>query len=218
MENREFNGKTVEEALQNALDELGVNREEVEVVVVKEGKGGILGLGAEPAVIRVSRRTASVPEAPIETAKPILEKLLALMGAEGTVGVETDTLAGPEASTILNIQGEDLGILIGRRGQTLSSLQYIVRLMVNHQTKNKSEAPIIIDVEGYRRRRYRSLEEFARQMAEQVRAKGRPFSFEPMPPFERRIIHMALADIPDVTTESTGEGESRKVVLRLKSG
>ncbi|MBI2851889.1 MAG: protein jag [Chloroflexi bacterium] len=216
MENLEFSGKTVEEALQNALEELGVDREEVEVVVVKEGKAGILGLGAESAVIRVVRRAPGLPDAVTDTARSILEKLLALMEIDGTVTVETELLAGQTASTVLNIAGDDLGILIGRRGQTLSSLQYLVRLMVNHQTKSKAPAPIIIDVEGYRRRRYEALEEFARQMAEQVRIKGRPFTFEPMSPFERRIIHVALANNPEVTTESTGEGESRQVVIRLK--
>lgn len=188
----------------------------MEVEVVREGKAGILGLGSEPAVIRVMRRMES-PDSITEAAKTILEKLLALMAVDGTVTVETESLAGQTTSTVLNVKGEDLGLLIGRRGLTLTSLQYLVRLMVNQQLRTKAPVPVIVDVEGYRQRRYQGLEDFARQMAEQVRAKGRPFTFEPMSSFERRIIHVALADSPEVTTESTGEGESRKVVIRLKS-
>lgn len=215
MENQEFSGKTVEEAIQNALDQLGVSREEVEVDVVREGRSGILGLGAESALIRVTPITSKQPGSDIaEKAKGILEKLLALMGVEGEVSPQTESLAAGATSVVLNIKGDDLGILIGRRGQTLTSLQYLVRLMVSNQTKSRE--PIVVDVENYKQRRYQQLEEFARQMAEQVQAKGQPFTFEPMSAFERRIIHVALADNTSVTTESMGEGEERKVVIRLK--
>ncbi len=214
MENLEFSGKTVEEAIQRALDQLGVSREVVEVAVVKEGRSGILGLGAEPAVVRVTPLTLSPQGDVAEAAKVILEKLMALMDIEGAVTPQAESLAGGAPSVVLNISGDDLGILIGRRGQTISSLQYLVRLMVSHQTK--SRAPIGIDVEDYKQRRYRALEDFARQMAEQVKAKGKPFTFEPMSAFERRIIHVALANQADVTTESVGEGEERKVVIRRK--
>jgi len=117
-------------------------------------------------------------------------------------------------SVVLNIKGDDLGILIGRRGQTLTCLQYTVKLIVGHRTK--VWAPIVIDVEGYKQRRYKALEAFARQMAEQVKAKKAPFTMEPMPAYERRIIHLALADHPDVTTQSIGQGEVRKVVILPK--
>lgn len=186
----------------------------VEVAVVKEGRSGILGLGAEPAVVRVTPLTLSPQGDVAEAAKVILEKLMALMDIEGAVTPQAESLAGGAPSVVLNISGDDLGILIGRRGQTISSLQYLVRLMVSHQTK--SRAPIGIDVEDYKQRRYRALEDFARQMAEQVKAKGKPFTFEPMSAFERRIIHVALANQADVTTESVGEGEERKVVIRRK--
>jgi spoIIIJ-associated protein len=114
-----------------------------------------------------------------------------------------------------NIKGEDLGILIGRRGQTLAALQYIVRIIVGRLTK--TWAPIVIDVEGYKQRRYQALEAFAKQMAERVKAKGAPFTLEPMPAYERRIIHLTLANNPDVTTESVGQGETRKVVIKPKN-
>ncbi|MFH0846551.1 MAG: R3H domain-containing nucleic acid-binding protein, partial [Chloroflexota bacterium] len=107
--------------------------------------------------------------------------------------------------------GEDLGILIGRRGQTLASLQYIVRLILSHRLG--TQVWVNLDVEGYKKRRYESLEKLAQRVAEQVRAQGTSFTLEPMPPDERRIIHLTLAQEPDITTESTGEGDDRKVVI-----
>ena len=110
-----------------------------------------------------------------------------------------------------DIRGDDLGILIGRRGQTLACLQYIVRLIIAHQIK--TWVPIIIDVEGYRQRRYEDLRALASRLAEQVTVKGMPFTLRPMPAYERRIIHLTLAEHPDVTTQSVGVGEARKVVI-----
>ena len=122
---------------------------------------------------------------------------------------EEEEVAPPIA---FDVKGDDLGILIGRRGQTLASLQYIIRLIVGHQTE--TWIPIDIDVEGYKQRRYKALQILAQRMAEQVEIRGVPFTLEPMPAYERRIIHLTLADHPGVTTESTGMGESRKVVIR----
>ncbi len=218
MESLEISAKTVEEAIQRALDQLGVSREEVEVSVVREGKSGILGLGADEAVVRVTP-LVPVPEGDItEGVKDIIEKLLTLMGVAGSVVPQTQPIVEGEneavASVIINIKGDDLGILIGRRGQTLSALQYIVRIIVGH--KMKTWAPIIIDVEGYKQRRYQALQAFAQQMAEQVKTRETPFTLEPMSAYERRIIHLALADHPDVVTESIGQGEARRVVILPK--
>ena len=186
----------------------------MEVNVVKEGKAGILGLGSEPAVVRVTP-LAVKPQADVTgVAKSVLEKLLELMGVEGSVTSQAEAVPDGAPSVTLNVNGDDLGILIGRRGQTLSNLQYLVRLMVSNQTKSRES--IIVDIEGYKQRRYETLEGFARQMAEQVKIQGKPFTFEPMSSFERRIIHVALTNHPDVTTESVGEGESRKVVILLR--
>ena len=154
-----------------------------------------------------------------EVAKNALETLLSLMEVSASVMPSAALLAGGEEegatdSITLEIEGEDLGILIGRRGQTLSCLQYIVRLIVGHQTK--VWLPIIIDVEGYKRRRYDALQALAWRMAEMVKTRGEPIALEPMSAFDRRIIHLALADHPDVTTQSTGEGEARKVVILPK--
>jgi len=118
---------------------------------------------------------------------------------------------GITTSVYFDIRGDDLGILIGRRGQTLTSLQYILRLIVGHQTKVWE--PIFIDVEGYKQRRYQGLQNLARNMAEQVEAKRTPFTLEPMSAYERRIVHLALAEHPSVTTESIGQGETRRVVI-----
>ena len=154
----------------------------------------------------------------VEIAKGVLETLLSKMGVIASVVSHAQPfINGEEGDTVpisFDIKGDDLGILIGRRGQTLSSLQYMVRLITTHQTK--SSAPIIIDVEGYKQRRYESLRALAWRIAEQVKVRKVPFRLEPMPAYERRIIHLTLADHPDVTTESTGEGMARKVVVSLK--
>lgn len=219
----EISAKTVEEAIQIAMNQLNASREEIKVDVLSEGKPGIFGVGTEKAVIQVERLSPMTePEEDIhneknvtEVAEEILEMLLDLMGIEATIIPESlQTTNGEEQVTLplaFNIQGEDLGILIGRRGQTLAALQYVVRLIINHQMKVWT--PIVIDVEGYKQRRSEALQALAVRIAEQVRVKGVPFTLEPMPAYERRIIHLALTDHPDVITESTGEGDARKVVV-----
>ena len=221
MESMEISARTVEEAIQRAAEQLGVSQEEIEVTVVREGKSGILGLGTEEAVIRVKALVPPAPEegsAVAQAAEDTLEKLLTLMGVAGSVVPQTrpivEEVQEDTDSIVLNIEGDDLGILIGRRGYTLSCFQYIVRLIVGHQTK--TWMPIVIDVEGYKQRRYQTLQVFARRLARQVEATGELFTLEPMSAYERRIIHLTLADHPDVDTESTGQGESRRVVIQPK--
>ncbi len=153
-----------------------------------------------------------------EAVKRVLEALLTRMGVTASIVPQAKPFVEGEEGVIapiaLDIKGDDLGILIGRRGQTLSCLQYIVRLIVGHQTK--AWMPIIVDVEGYKQRRYEALRALAWRMAEQVKANGTPFTLEPMPAYERRIVHLALTEHPDVTTQSIGEGEARKVVILPK--
>jgi len=153
-----------------------------------------------------------------EVAKQVLETLLELIGVSASViplpGFLVEEEAGVPTSITLNVEGEDLGILIGRRGQTLSCLQYLVRIIVGHRTK--TWLPIIIDVEGYKQRRCNALQALAWRIAEQVKTRKTPFTLEPMPAFDRRIIHLALATHPDVYTESSGEGEARRVVILPK--
>lgn len=218
MESLEVSAKTVEEAIQLALDQLNVSREEVEVTVVREGKPGILKLGSEEATVRVTL-LAAVPEEEggvSQQAKRILEDLLAALEIEASVVVEVGPITEEQAvgPITLDVEGGDLGILIGRRGQTLASLQYIVRLILAHQTK--AWLPVTIDVEGYKHRRYISLQNMAWHLAEQVQTRKAPFTLEPMSAYERRIIHLSLAEHPDVTTHSIGIGESRKVVIEPK--
>jgi len=224
-------GKTVEEAIEKALAELGLERTQVEVEVVKEGRSGILGIGGEEARVIVTPKgeAAAVEgvesvegvghdegdEGDIELAVEVLEKLLSLMEVDATVRVRQPETPGDGAAivkAVLDISGDDLGVLIGRRGDTLASLQYLVNLVVGR--KLKAKAGFGVDVAGYRRRREESLKSLALHMAERVRDTGHLMTLEPMPPNERRIVHLALAQDASVITESIGEGENRKVVIR----
>jgi len=148
-------------------------------------------------------------------AESVLRRLLELLDVPASVfvsaGFPVEGLESSEGCITLDIAGDDLGILIGRRGQTLSTLQYVVRMITCSRTQ--TTLPIIVDVEGYKRRRCESLRAMALRVAEQVGARKTQFTLEPMPAFERRIIHLTLAGHPSVTTESTGAGESRKVVV-----
>jgi len=191
----------------------------VEVSVVKEGKSGVLlGVGAEEAVVRVTPLT-SEKGAEVDISgkvQSVIEELLDRLDVTASVvsyvppfAEGTDDTSAPIG---FHIKGDDLGILIGWRGQTLSTLQYIVRLIVAQQTKIWQ--PITIDIEGYKQRRYETLKSLALRIAERVGYGGQPFTLEPMPAYERRIIHLTLADHPGVTTQSIGWGESRKVVIQ----
>ena len=216
MKELEVSGKTVDEATQVALKQLGVSEDQVEVTVLKKGRSGVLGMGAEEAKIKV--RLLPVPGEKgekadvVKVAKEVAEALIKFMRITADVSV-TQSATG-ELPVALNIDGDDLGVLIGRRGQTLASLQYIIRLIVAE--KLKMWVPINVDVAGYKNRRYESLQNLALRLAEQVQRNRRLIMLEPMPADERRIIHLALADHPDITTQSMGEGEMRKVAILLK--
>ncbi len=213
MKELEVSGKTVDEAVQVALEQLGVTEDQVEVVVLKKGKSGVLGMGAAEARIKVKLLPVSGEKLDVvEVAKDVMETLLKSMKIIADVSVTQ--AATNELPVTLNIDGDDLGVLIGRRGQALASLQYIVRLIVSE--KLKAWVPINVDVAGYKKRRYESLQNLALRLAEQVKRSRRLIMLEPMPADERRIIHLALADNPDVATQSMGEGEMRKVAILLK--
>lgn len=216
MKELEVSAKTVDEATRVALEQLGVTRDEVEVTVIKKGKSGVLGMGAEDAVIRViiledEPQLEAVPDVAI-IAKQVLTDLLKAMKIDATVEAIISAEAGVPVS--LNIEGDDLGVLIGRRGQALSSLQYLVRLIVAE--KVKQWISINVDVDWYKKRHYDALRKLALRLAEQVARRKHPITMEPMPPDERRIIHITLANNPDVTTQSTGEGNSRRVVIQSR--
>jgi len=210
MEQIEITAATIEQAIEKAEAQLGLSRNQFEVEVVQEGRPGILGVGGREAIIKV------IPASPpandtADKVSQILNTLLQLLGVPGMVEVVSS-----ELPLALDIKGEDLGILIGRRGQTLSSLEYIVKLVVVGRLK--TWIPLTVDVGGYKRRRRDSLERLALYLAEQVKSKRRAITMEPMPADERRIVHLALAGDPDVTTQSIDEGEHRKVVISLKQG
>jgi len=194
--------------------------EEIEVTVLKEGRNGILGLGAEEALIsvKVIEQNSGNENQEIKAARTILETLLKGLGVTASIEIQTPrTLIdedGEDNPVVFNVTGEDLGGLIGRRGQTLDALQYLVRLMFARQTKSK--IPIMVDIEGYKQRRFEDLKTLALNVADQVKAKRSSVRLEPMPAFERRIVHMTLANDPDVETESIGEGEARKIVVSPK--
>jgi spoIIIJ-associated protein len=229
----EASGKTIEEAIEKALEELGVSREEVDVQVLSEGKGGILGVGGaqarvlvrllgdvEPGEVAAAEgegEEGELIEDEAEFAAQMLDRLLELMGIQADVSIRDPETPGDGlgmAKAVLDVEGDDLGILIGRRGETLASLQYLLNLMVSRQLAE--HLSFTVDVEGYRRRREKQLNTLAFRMADQVKRTRRPVTLEPMPPNERRIVHLALAEDRQVQTSSVGEGDARKVAISLR--
>ena len=210
MEGIEITAATVEQAIEKAEAQLGLNRDQFEVEIVKEEKSDILGAKGEEALIRVTPVTPPEKDA-AKVVTEILDTLLGLLGVTGKVEVLSD-----EIPLALDIKGDDLGILIGRRGQTLACLEYITKLIVVGRLK--TWLPLSVDVAGYKERRRDSLQRLALYLAEQVKSRRHSITMEPMPADERRIVHLTLADNPDVTTQSIGEGEDRKVVILLRQG
>jgi spoIIIJ-associated protein len=213
----EISAKTVEEATRTALEQLGVSRDDVEIIVLKKGKSGVLGMGAEDARIKVVLQNGNYSgtrgdNEVDEIARQVLGDMLRTMGIIATVTV--NKASDTSEPVTLNIEGDDLGVLIGRRGQALSSLQYLLRLIVSE--KIKKWVSINVDVDWYKKRHYEALKKLALHLAEQVSKMRRSITMEPMPPDERRIIHISLANHPDVMTQSTGDGEERRVVIQTR--
>jgi|SRR5918996_1117755 spoIIIJ-associated protein len=200
--------RTVEEAEELALKELGVDRSEVEVEILSRGKSGFLGIGAELARVRVTRISegGDVASTAVNTVNQILSR--AKVNVVSTLRAAHDPEVG---GPIIDLTGEDSGLLIGRRGQTLQALQFIVNLMVR---KDFGEAiRVVLDVEHYRQRREASLRDMASKVASRVVQTGRGITLEPMSAADRRVIHLSLANHQGVTTESVGFGEERKVTI-----
>jgi len=210
----ETSGKTIEQALQKALKELNARAEDVDIEILPGANKGFLGglFGSKMVSIRVTRREGKVDETDgLETLKEILARLLLLMGVEYELVIETlpDT-------TFMNINSSGLdGLLIGRRGETLASLQHVVNRLYTARTGQHSK--ITIDVGGYTKRKHRLLIERARKIAERVRHTGKEFDFEPLKASDRRIIHLAISEVSDVTTYTIGDGLLRKVVVTPKT-
>jgi spoIIIJ-associated protein len=211
MESIEQSGRTVDDAVQAALQALGVPREEVEVEVLAEESRGILGiLGYSEAKVRVTVR----PGLP-QRARDILGRIVELMGIQADVEITADE---PEGVHLELHSSTDLGLLIGKRGQTLAALQLIVAMMANRDQPPDKRRRIVLDAEGYRARRERALSATARSAADRAKRTGKPVSLEALTPRERRIVHLALADDPGVSTRSEGEDPHRSVVISPRLG
>ena len=198
--------KTVEEAIELATLELGVGRDEIEVDVLNPGRAGILGIGAEPATVRV--RLIGDDSGLAGEALDVVERLLDALDVDASPTIRS---AEPGQPPVIDVQGHDAGLLIGRRGETLRALQFVANLILN-QGETRS-AGVVVDVEQYRQRRERQLRDLAQRMAQRAVNNGSSISLEPMSPADRRIIHVALADVRGVRTESHGEGSHRAVTI-----
>lgn len=232
MDSIETQGKTVEQAVKTALDELGVSEENADVEVLDEGHGGLFGIGGSPASVRVTVKTEeTVDDGPDEdddggpdedeTDRPergptggpeeVLGTLLDLMDIEATINVdETDE------DIYLSIDSEDAAVLIGRRGKCLNSLQFILNRIVSRGERHDKR--IIVDVEGYRERRRESLTAMAERSAEKAVRSGREVQLQPLDPQDRRTVHIALREYPGVDTHSVGEGLYRTVIVTPEGG
>ena len=213
MDRVEISAKTVDEALELALKELDAEREEVAVEVVSRGRTGIFGIGAELARLRVNRLSSSE-----HLASQAIEVVNSLVSALGVSALATIRTAGDEEiGPTIDLHGEDSGLLIGKRGETLQAFQFLVNLVLNSKARN--HPLVVIDVEEYKERRSRSLQALAARVADRVVASGRPITLEPMPAAERRVVHLALAEHPTVMTQSDGDRQYRKVtVMPRRSG
>ena len=206
MEFVEFSAKSVDEAITEACQKLEVTSDKLIYEVVEEGRDGLFGIGSKPAVIR-----AKIKNGLPDTAADFLADVFKAMDIQAESKIEYD-----EANKLMNVElvGEDMGILIGKRGQTLDSLQYLLSLVVNKEAEEYIR--VKLDTENYRERRRKTLESLARNVAFKVKRSKRPTSLEPMNPYERRIIHSALQGDRYVTTHSEGEEPYRYVVVTIK--
>ncbi|MCE2469761.1 MAG: protein jag [Dehalococcoidia bacterium] len=198
----------MEEAIDLAVMELGVGRDEIVVDVVSTGRAGILGIGAEPAKVRVRLIGDESPAAAASLSA--VSDILDLLGVEAAASIRSSG-SGPDDPPIIDVQGEDAGLLIGRRGETLRALQFIVNSMLSR--REEALGPVVVDVEQYRDRREQELRRLADRTARRAVSTGRAVPLDPMSPAARRIVHLALADSNDVTTESAGESTDRHVVV-----
>lgn len=208
--------KSVEEAVNQALQKLGASRDEARITIINKGHPGILGLGSQEAIIEVELIRE---QERANLAKGVLEDLLQLLGVEAEVYLrepDPDSYDNEEAPIILDIEGEDLGPLIGRHGKAMAALQYLTQIIVAQRADAWQR--IIIDINGYQARRTNKLNKIATDTAERVKLTQRPFSLPPMPAHERRAIHLALADNPAVSTYSIGSGRERHVVISPRKG
>jgi spoIIIJ-associated protein len=203
----EQSAKTVDEAIEIVLSQYNVTRDDIKVTVVDEGKKGFLGIGTKEAkiIVEIKEESEKKQERALEFVKSVVEK----MGLNAEIDIKEE-----DGTLFVNIESPDVGVVIGRRGETLDSLQYLTGLVVNKDSAQWTR--VILDASGYRKRREESLVDLAKKKAQRVKHTKRKLSLEPMNPQERRIIHTALQDDPQVTTFSEGEEPYRRVVIALK--
>lgn len=206
MEYIEISAKTVEDALTEASVKLGTTSDKIEYEIIEKGNSGFLGIGSKKAVIR-----AFVKTSPEELVKEFLDSVFKAMDMEVELDIKVDE---DEKMIDVELKGDDMGILIGKRGQTLDSLQYLTNLALNKHSDNYFK--VKVDTEDYRNRRKETLENLAHNIAYKVKRTKRSVELEPMNPFERRVIHSALQNDKYVTTHSEGEEPYRHVVVTLK--
>ncbi len=260
----EIRGRTVDEAIHAALDQLGVTRDDVEIEILSEGRSGVFGVGSQDARVRVTiigdeeyaeeeefdegpsrpavereyeageeeeaeeeeeeeegapayaAAAPAVSEEQTEAARDALERMLDLLEFPNLVTVRNVQRDRAMTNVLLDVAGDDVGLLIGRHGETLASLQFLLNACMGQVLPRNTR--VIVDVEHYRDRREQSLRGIAMRTADRVRRERHAVTLEPMPPNERRIIHLTLQSNPYVSTESTGEGSERRVVVSPKSG
>ena len=204
---KNYSAKTVEDAITQASVALGVTSDKLEYEVLEKGSSGLLGIfGVKPAVIKARKKVTVLDEG-----REFLEKVFDKMNMDVTIDMKYNE---EEKSVSINLIGGDMGVLIGKRGQTLDSLQHLVSLVINKHSEDYLR--VKLDTENYRERRKETLENLAKNIAHKVKRTRRPVSLEPMNPYERRIIHATLQDDRYVVTKSEGEEPFRHVIVLLK--
>lgn len=205
----EVSAKTVGEAITEACRKFGVTSDKLDYQIVEEGSSGFLGIGSKPAVIKAAVKVEKLSVDDI--AKGFLRDVFGAMNMEVAVDVQYDEEAGTMS---IDLAGDEMGILIGKRGQTLDSLQYLVSLVVNKESDEYIR--VKVDTEDYRARRKETLENLAKNIAYKVKKTRRAVSLEPMNPYERRIIHSALQNDKYIATHSEGDEPFRRVVVTYR--
>ena len=203
----EVEGKSIDEAVKKAADSLGIHYSKIresDIEVLDEGKSGIFGFGvSRSAKIRVTY-TIEMSDSS-EGARGIVKTILEKMGIDAVIRNVNES----ENKIYIELESENSGLIIGKKGKTLEALQFIVNMMVNATAR--AEKKVIIDIESYRAKRERALHKMSQEIADRVVRTGKPYSLEPMNPFERRLVHMALQNHEQVMTKSEGQGAFRKV-------
>lgn len=202
----EKKGKNVDEAIKAALEELGCDIEAVKVEVIEEGSKGLLGfIGTKQAIVRVTLKLT-----PDEKARQVVDEILTKM----KIDYEINKVEFNQGTVRINIVGNDMGLLIGRKGETLNALQFIAGLIINRQQEERIR--LVLDVEDYRKKREESLESLALRLSDKVKNTHKNVVMRPMSSQERRIVHTILQEDAQVTTYSMGDEPNRKVVIALK--